>query len=478
MGQKYLTSPVPSQGMPNGIPYIIGNEFAERFSFYGMKAILMIFMTEHLLDRAGNPDTMNDADAKFWFHQFSSLVYLTPILGALIADIFFGKYRTIIVLSIVYCLGHLALAFDSTRLGLAVGLSLIALGAGGIKPCVSAHVGDQFGKTNQHLMPKIFGWFYFSINAGAGTSMLLTPVLLSKLGAHVAFAIPGVLMLLATIFFWMGRHKFIHIPAGGRVFVRETLSREGLLAMAKLSVLFAFVAMFWALFDQTSSAWVLQAKEMNRDVVLGDRVIWSIMPSQMQAANPFLIMGMIPLFSYVIYPQVDKVFRMTAMRKIAIGLFITIPAFALPAWLEQRIQAGAPPHIAWQFVAYVLMTAAEIMISITCLEFAYTQAPKAMKSFIMSLFLASVALGNQFTALVNLFIQNPDGSSKLEGASYYWFFTGCITVTAFLFLIVARFYKEKAYIHAEGNDKPPPEDPGRESPLDDDTGNPYQHFSE
>ena len=104
---------------------------------------------------------MSETEATTWFHLFNSAVYFTPLLGAIVADAFFGKYKTIVSLSVVYCLGHLALALDETRLGLAVGLTLIAIGAGGIKPCVSAHVGDQFGKSNGHLLTKIFGWFYF-----------------------------------------------------------------------------------------------------------------------------------------------------------------------------------------------------------------------------------------------------------------------------------------------------------------------------
>ena len=198
MSQPYLTAPLDTDQLPQGIPYIIGNEAAERFSFYGMKAILVVFMTKYLLDSSGNKALMGDEQAKGYYHMFTSAVYFTPILGALIADALWGKYRTILVLSVVYCAGHLTLALDESRLGLALGLGLIALGSGGIKPCVSAHVGDQFGRSNQTLLEKIFGWFYFSINLGAFASTLLTPWLLQNYGSHVAFGVPGILMALAT----------------------------------------------------------------------------------------------------------------------------------------------------------------------------------------------------------------------------------------------------------------------------------------
>jgi len=429
--------------MPKGIPYIIGNEAAERFSFYGMKAILVVFMTTYLMGADGL-NTLSEIEAKKWYHFFNSLVYFTPLLGAIISDAFLGKYRTIIALSIVYCLGHLALALDDTRTGLTVGLFLIGLGAGGIKPCVSAHVGDQFGKTNAHLLDKVFGWFYFSINLGAFSSMILTPVLLNRYGPHVAFAVPGILMALATLVFWMGRHRFIHIPAGGMRFLKESFSGEGLKVIAKLAIIYSFVAMFWALFDQCSSAWVLQARKMNLDF-LGRT--W--LPSQIQAVNPLMIMALIPLFGLVVYPRLNKVFPLTPLRKISIGFFVAVPSFLIPAYVEYLITLGQTPHIAWQLLAFLFITVAEILISITCLEFSYTQAPRTMKSLILSLYLMSISLGNLFTAFVNQFIQNEDGSSKLSEVNYYLFFAGCMLATAVVFIFVALWYQPRTYLHEE-----------------------------
>jgi len=401
----YLTAPVKSKGLPKGIPYIIGNEAAERYSFYGMKAILVVFMTKYLMDSNGGLAPMPEGEAKVWYHLFNSAVYFTPLLGAIIADAFLGKYKTIISLSIVYCLGHLALALDESRLGLSVGLTLIAIGAGGIKPCVSAHVGDQFGKTNGHLLSKIFAWFYFSINFGAFLSQMMTPVLLDRYGPHVAFGVPGGLMLLATIVFWMGRQKFIHIPAGGMGFLKETFSKTGLKIIGRLCVIYIFVAMFWALFDQSSSAWVLQADQMDRNLF---GIEW--LPSQIGAINPVMIMTFIPIFTWLIYPALNRVFPLTPLRKIGIGFFVAVPSFLIPAWIETQISGGELPNIIWQIAAYVVLTAAEVFISITALEFSYTQAPKKMKSLILGFFLMSVSIGNLFTAGVNHFIQNPSPS--------------------------------------------------------------------
>ena len=173
--------------MPSAVPFLVVNEAAERFSYYGMRAILVVFMTEYLLDGQGNLDVMVDAEARYYFHVFASAVYFFPAFGALLADVFLGKFKTIVWLSLVYCLGHVVLAFDQSRIGLTLGLTLIAIGSGGIKPCVSANVGDQFGPANSHLITKVFLWFYFAINLGAGASTLLIPWLLIHYGPHVAF---------------------------------------------------------------------------------------------------------------------------------------------------------------------------------------------------------------------------------------------------------------------------------------------------
>jgi POT family proton-dependent oligopeptide transporter len=441
---RYLTAPLACERMPGGIPYIIGNEAAERFSFYSMRAILVVFMTQYLMGTTGQSETMGEDEAKGYYHLFVSAVYFTPVLGALISDALLGKFRTIIALSLVYCAGHFALALDDTRMGLAVGLGLIALGAGGIKPCVSAHVGDQFGKTNAFLIPKVFSWFYFAINLGAFGSSLATPWILEHHGPAWAFGVPGILMLLATLIFWMGRREFVHIPAAGFGFVKDTLGRLGLRALTKLSLLYLFVAVFWALFDQTGSSWVLQAIHMDREL-FG----FELLPSQIQAANPLLVLILIPIFFYGVYPALERMFSIRPLHKITIGMFITMLAFLISTWIQMQIDDGLTPHIGWQLLAYLFLTCAEVMVSITCLEFSYTQAPRTMKSFVMAFYMMSVAAGNLFTSAVNFFIQNDDGSSKLAGASYFGFFTAIMLVTALAFLIVARFYREQSYLQEE-----------------------------
>ena len=472
---KYATSPPNLTGMPPGVPYIIGNEAAERFSYYGMKSVLTVFMAHYLLNQSGVLAPMSDNQAYMYSHVFVLGVYALPVLGAILADGFFGKYRTILSLSIVYCLGNLTLACMATTWGiaigqrtmLAIGLFLICLGAGGIKPCVSANVGDQFGESNKHLLSKMFGWFYFSINAGSALSTLLIPWLLEPYKAapdgliakfspsiisflesprlhspDIAFGLPGIFMVIATIFFWAGRKKFVHIPPVGlRTYGQEIFNKETGKILLNILMPVPFVAIFWALWQQNFSSWIVQAESMDRRLF---GIEW--LSSQIQTVNPIFILIMLPLFSYWLYPFMEKFVRLTPLRKIGAGLFVTAASFFLVAMIQTRIDAGARPNIIWQIWAFVILTAGETLVSPTHLEFSYTQGPVKLKSLVMCTYLLAVSLGNQFTAAVNFFIQNPDGSLKLQGTSYFMFFVWVMLGTAVLFAIITPFYKGRTYL--------------------------------
>ena len=471
----YITSPPKITTMPPGVPYIVGNEAAERFSYYGMNSILVVFMTKYLMDSMGNSSVMQPAQAEAWYHTFVSALYFLPIVGAVLADAVFGKFWVVFWISIVYCLGHATLALIGTpvasmiepRYLLAIGLLLIAIGAGGIKPCVSTNVGDQFGESNKHLLTRVFNWFYFSINAGSFVSTLLIPWLLEPYKADpagmiaklppstvsflesprlhspdVAFGLPGIFMAIATIIFWMGRKKFVHIPPVGlRTYAREIFNKKTGKIILNVLMPVPFVMIFWALWQQNFSSWIVQAESMDRRLF---GIEW--LSSQIQTVNPIFILIMLPLFSYFLYPAVEKVVPLTPLRKIGAGLFVTAASFLIVAMIQTRIDAGARPNIIWQVWAFVVLTAGETLVSPTHLEFSYTQGPVKLKSLIMCTYLFAISLGNGFTSVVNWVIQNPDGSVKLQGASYFMFFVWVMLGTAVAFAIVSPFYKGKTHL--------------------------------
>ena len=445
---RYRTQPSQTEtGMPAGVPYIIGNEAAERFSFYGMKSILALFMTQFLLVQGSATGHLTDNQAGEYTHYFVAGVYYLPIAGALLADGVLGKYRTILWLSLVYCLGHFALACNDKPLGLIVGLTLICLGAGGIKPCVSANVGDQFGASNKNLLPKVFSWFYFSINAGSFISTILCPWLLHKpgYGPAWAFGIPGVAMVIATISFWLGRRKFVHVPPAGLGFVREAISPEGRGVLLRLLSIYVFIIIFWALWDQSSGVeWTLQATKMDLHL-FG----YEIDPGQITTVNAILILVYIPLVTYVLYPAISRFFPLTPLRKIGIGMFLTGISFAPIVYAQRLIEQGEHPTIWWQILAYAILTLAEAMVSITGLEFSYTQSPNTMKSAVMALWLLTVATANLLVAWFHAWNELPAGKTKVTDLQ---FDQGCMwtmLATACAFVVAAMFYRGKTYLQGE-----------------------------
>jgi POT family proton-dependent oligopeptide transporter len=372
-------------------------------------------------------------------------VYFTPLLGGYLADRVWGKYRTILWLSLVYCAGHACLAlFDDSPPGFYVGLGLIALGSGGIKPCVSAFVGDQLTAAQKDLMPRVFAAFYWAINLGSLAASLCIPKLLRHFGPQVAFGLPGVLMLVATLVFWLGRRHYHLTPPGGpdphgvaKVLLtawrtppsgpaapntswldRARTSHppeaiEGAKAVLGILPVFAFVPFFWMLFDQKGSAWVLQARSM--DLAIGPLVFE---PAQLQFINPALVMLLIPLCTGVIYPALARTrWRLTPLRRMTVGLFAAGLAFGLVAVIQVGLDRGMRLSVLWQLAPYVALTIAEIFVSTTGLEFAYAQAPHQHKGLVQSLWNLTVTAGNLVVVVVARV-------NAFSGASSFLFYAG------------------------------------------------------
>jgi len=162
-----------------------------------------------------------------------------------------------------------------------------------------------------------------------------------------------------------------------------------------------------------------------------------------------MILAFIPLFQFVVYPAISRVYPLTPLRKIGIGLVVAGCSFLVSAWIETKISAGLTPSIIWQFPAYALLTAAEVMVSITSLEFSYTQAPKSMKSIVMALYLLSISAGNAFDAFVHEVNERPDGTLILSGPNFYLFFAGLAAASAVAFSFFALRHTERTYLQDE-----------------------------
>lgn len=476
--------------LPPQTKFIIGNEACERFSYYGMVAILTLYMVRVL--------GMSEAEATGVMHNFKAAVYFLPLAGAWLADRWLGRYWTILSLSFFYCLGHGVLAVsEGSAGGLYLGLALIAVGAGGIKPCVSAFVGDQLASVQERALLKAYSLFYWSINFGSFFAFGLIPTIRENYGYSWAFGIPGIAMGIATFIFWVGTRHYVRVPprrgaeAAGfvRVFLHALARRgarrsgqsffdgatgrftreevEGARAVAGILGVFATVPVFWALFDQTHSTWVLQGEKMTPVTLLAfglDPAGWGwVVPfikllcteiapgrfalvlnsERMQTLNPLLVMLLIPVFTAWLYPASDKLgFKPTALRRMSVGMLLGAASFVVCGWLQVRMDRGESLSIAWQMMPYLILTAGEVMVSATGLEFAFSQAPPSMKSTIMSLWLLTFAVGNYLVVVVT---KVNTTFVKASGAAAFFFYAALLFVVGGIFIWTARRYRERRF---------------------------------
>ena len=468
------------QRFPRSIAFIVGNEFAERFTFYGIKAVLFLFMTDY--------KRWNSDEATALLHSFNMMAYFMPLFGSVLADSYWGKFKTILYLSLLYCGGSIMIAVSAIpgmndKLTM-LGLLLLAIGTGGIKPNVSSFGADQLINAPKYV-PLFFSMFYFSINAGSVISMFFTPILRGDLHCFgrqdcfpAAFGVPALFMLLATFIFFAGKREYLMVPPSNsnlltQLFeiissafvgyvgdvrekgfknadfwlhpISEGFPRKRVFEFKALMHVFQVMLplpLFWALYDQQGSRWTAQAQLMNPHFIG-----LTIKPDQMPTSNAVLILAFIPLFNRFLYPLSMLLpsflqFHNKPLRKMGLGMLLCGCSFIYSAFLQMAVDAhpydvndaNSGISISWQFGQYVIVTASEILFSITGLEFAYSESPVSLKSMAQAGWLLTVAVGNLIVVII--------AESKLFAklANEMLFFAFMIWVALFIFMIISWNY--------------------------------------
>ncbi|XP_063920030.1 peptide transporter family 1-like [Zophobas morio] len=363
---------------PTAVFCIIATEFCERFSFCGLRTILSIYLRNELL--------FSENCSTVIYHVFIMICYIVPLAGAVCADSILGRYSTILYFSFIYLVGNILmcmgaipiLELSSITLS-AVGLLLISVGTGGIKPCVAAFGGDQFRLPDQKdLLQHFFSLFYFTINLGGFVGMILTPILrkwVSCFGDDTCYALgfgfPAALMVLSLVLFVMGKPWYrLKTPKENVMLqffkctmyalvkrcksranrnkrkhwlhtARDKYSGKLISDMKKVfAVLFLYIPLpiFWSLFDQQGSRWTFQASHMDGNV-LGIQIV----PDQMQVVNPAMVLILIPIFDKVINPWFLKLHVMeNALHRMAVGGMFASAAFLSAGVLELVLETTYP----------------------------------------------------------------------------------------------------------------------------------------
>nr|XP_028562232.1 solute carrier family 15 member 2 [Podarcis muralis] len=429
---------------PLSIAFIVVNEFCERFSYYGMKAVLTLYFL-YFLHWDENTSTSV-------YHAFSSLCYFTPVIGALMADSWLGKYKTIIYLSIVYVIGHVIKSVGAipsvgnqiVHVVLSMtGLTLIALGTGGIKPCVAAFGGDQFEEEHVRVLFLLSMWFLnaflkiaLSRDGSLGVLFLLLLGDVECFGGDcyaLAFGVPAALMVIALIVFIAGNGMYKKTPPEGNILL-EICKCIGFAVTNRIKNRSRHIPKREHWLDWASEKY---SNQLITEVKMVTRVLFLFIPLPM-LANQELLCSLFVISRYNnVKCRVGAEEFILNLGLLDFGAAYTVvitntSTKSLQAWKTEDISANNV-HISWQIPQYLLISAGEVMFSITGIAFSYSQAPASMKSVLQAGWLLTVAFGN---AIVLVVAQAAPMEQWLE----FVLFAALLFIVFIIFSIMGYFY--------------------------------------
>jgi POT family proton-dependent oligopeptide transporter len=394
------TPPDSPTGHPTGLKFFFWGEFAERCSYYGMRAILPLYLTTRL--------GMPDEQASTWYYSFKMACYFLPLLGGFLADRYLGKYWTIVGFSVPYVIGQLLIGIENDWVVM-LALALCAMGSGVIKPNISALLGltyDQKRPGQEQLRASAFLWFYFAVNVGALISLLALPILRNKFGYQVAFLVPAAFMAVALMIFAIGKKHYGVETVGPAPPKTPEEKAEQWRVLTRLFGVFGLMVFFWVVYEHNDVQWVFFARD-HIDLRLPD---WApdwlggedkagnptriVAADQFQFINALCVLVLIVFFQWF-WKKVDPTGkRFPSTTKILFGFLFTGAAAATMALAAQQASGGTKVSMLWIIGAYVVLTIGEVLVYGTMLDLSYAYAPARMKGFITACFLVTNTLGN------------------------------------------------------------------------------------
>ncbi|WP_152050711.1 POT-type proton-dependent oligopeptide transporter [Tautonia marina] len=313
---------------PKGFWFIFWGELAERSSYYGMRAILLLYMSTQL--------GLGDQMASFAMSQFIAAAYFLPLVGGYIADNYFGKYWTIVGFSIPYILGHVILGVESVPF-LIIALALLAMGSGVIKPNISTLMGltyDQKRPGEEQLRSDAFAMYYAAINIGSAISTFMLPFLRDRYGYAIAFLFPAALMAVAFVFFAAGK-KHYAVEVIDRTPPSPEEKQQRRLVIRRIFGLFFVICFFWSIFDQQASTWTFFARDLLDLSLFGV----TLAPDAVQAFNPVFVLTLLPIVTLAWRGFAAWGYPLRATDKMIVGFVFTalsMAMMAVPAWMAHQ----------------------------------------------------------------------------------------------------------------------------------------------
>jgi POT family proton-dependent oligopeptide transporter len=383
-------------GHPRGLSTLFFTEMWERFSYYGMRGFLILYLTAAVTSGGLGFD---DKQGAHIYALYTSTVWLTPILGGFIADRFLGQYRSVLIGGIIIALGHFTLAFHAVAF-FYTGLALIVIGTGMLKPNVSTLVGSLY-ETGDQRRDAGFSLFYMGINIGAFLGITGAGALAEKVDWHLGFAAAGVGMTLGLIQYVLGRNRLQ--VAIDRLAARPkepgpatsaptaaSLTTTDWKRIAAIFVLFIFAALFWGAYEQAGSTLNLFAERNTNRVIFG----WEMPASWLQAVQPIFVILLAPVMAWL-WVRLGKR-EPSSPAKFALALLFAGLAFLLLVPAASLAQSGAGVKVSplWLVFAYAIEELGELCLSPVGLSAVTKLAPPRLVGRMMGVFFLSNWLGN------------------------------------------------------------------------------------
>jgi len=446
---------------PRGLYVLFFTEMWERFSYYGMRAILALYMIKALI--------YDTAFTSSIYGYYTGLVYLTPLLGGYIADKYWGNRRSIIVGAIMMAIGQFALAFSGflytpgndpstplssfifnpQQLAFIFGLVVLIIGNGFFKPNISTMVGSLYPEGDKRR-DSAFTIFYMGINLGA----LLAPFVAGGLGDtgnpsdfKYGFLAAGIGMLLGLVQFYIGKNKYLVTPDGKPVGMppekksktdkhkdeHSPLTKIEKERIAVIFILAFFVIFFWAAFEQAGVSLTFFADGMT-DRVVGFLDNWEIPASWFQSINPIAIVIFAPMFAAIWTKLGNKGREPSSPLKMALGLFLLSLGFLVLIPAASQVDAGVKVSPLWLVAAYTLHTFGELSLSPIGLSMVTKLSPVRFGSLLMGTWFLANAAANWLAGQLSTLYPDP---TKTDYSSLFGFVINDFTSFFTIFIVMS-----------------------------------------
>jgi POT family proton-dependent oligopeptide transporter len=398
------TAPAEIFGHPKGLTFLFTTEMWERFSYYGMRSLLVLYMTKYLLlpDHAGDvrglltvknaleaifgPLDVQPLSSQIWGF-YTALVYFTPIFGGLLADRVLGQRRTVIIGAILMAIGHFMMAVEQLFL---FALLALILGNGAFKPNISTQVGGLYAP-GDHRRDRAYSIFYVGINVGAFLAPLICGTLGEKVGWHYGFAAAGVGMCIGLAIYLYAMPLLpqdeLHKARAAHV-QRKPLDRDEWRAVVALLVLFLPNTLFWATYDQMGNTTVLWADANTDRTVSLFGLAAQIPTTWFLAINPFLIFAFTPFVVALWTRQAARGTEPSTIAKMSLGCFGVTLANLIMVLIALGADGGKASWV-WLLGYYAVITLGELYLSPVGLSLVTKVAPARILSMMMGVWLAT-----------------------------------------------------------------------------------------